>query len=73
MKVLARDNYRCCSCGRPGRLEVDHIVPISKNGSKYALDNLQSLCQSCHREKTEAENPGLAEKRAWMAYLLESE
>ena len=30
--VLDRDNWRCRTCGRPGRLEVDHIVPLAQWG-----------------------------------------
>ena len=76
------DPAKCCMAGEDGRIQsgkmgrkfrLDNTFPFSKNGSKYDLDNLQSLCQSCHRKKTEAENPGLAEKRAWMEFLLESE
>ena len=28
--VLRRDRFRCQSCGRAGRLECDHIVPLDK-------------------------------------------
>jgi len=52
--VLRRDNYRCCICGATSKdgvkLEVDHIIPISKGG-KSTLDNLQTLCERCNRGK----------------------
>lgn len=32
--------------------EVDHIVPISKGGQPFDLENLQGLCCSCHARKT---------------------
>ncbi len=35
--------------------ECDHIIP-STDGGADALDNLQTLCQPCHREKTAYEN-----------------
>lgn len=54
MDVLKRDGYRCRICGRSAndgaRLEVDHIIPISKGG-KTELSNLQTLCWDCNRGK----------------------
>lgn len=55
-KVLERDGYVCQSCGVKStrvddvRFDVDHIVPKSENGS-HALENLQTLCPSCHANK----------------------
>ena len=54
--ILERDRHRCRSCGKAGRLEVDHIIPLSKGGEAWDPDNCQSLCRSCHIEKTAAEN-----------------
>ena len=34
-----------------GRL-VDHIIPIKQGGAPYDLDNLQTLCWSCHSRKS---------------------
>jgi len=52
--VLKRDNYRCCICGRNAKdgvkLEIDHIVPVSKGG-KTVITNLQTLCQDCNQGK----------------------
>lgn len=53
--VLKRDNYRCIICGK-GRydgvkLEVDHIVPVSKGG-KTEISNLQTLCDRCNSGKS---------------------
>ena len=47
-QALRRDQYRCRSCGRPGRLEVHHETPLSSGGAPFDLDNLKSLCRSCH-------------------------
>jgi len=34
--------------------EVDHIIPIKVDwGKRTKLDNLQSLCHSCHAKKSE--------------------
>lgn len=53
--VLRRDNFKCVICGATAsegaKLEVDHIVPISKGG-KTELTNLQTLCKSCNRGKS---------------------
>ena len=54
--VFKRDGYRCRECGRAGRLECDHTVPLHHGGARYALDNLQTLCRNCHVEKTRREN-----------------
>ncbi|MDE0001741.1 MAG: HNH endonuclease [Rhodospirillaceae bacterium] len=57
LKVLDRDDYKCCTCGRRGRrLEVDHIVPMDQGGAPLAMENLQTLCVDCHIVKTAAEN-----------------
>lgn len=54
-RVLARDGFRCRMCGGVGRFEVDHIRPLHLGGGD-GLDNLQTLCRSCHFKKTAAEN-----------------
>lgn len=52
--VLKRDGFRCCVCGATAsdgvKLEVDHIIPVSKGG-KSTMDNLQTLCERCNRGK----------------------
>lgn len=53
--VLQRDQWKCRQCERRGRLEVDHIIPIYKGGSKYDFANLQVLCRDCHFAKSSAE------------------
>lgn len=55
--VLARDGFKCQACGRSPQthdvvLEIDHIIPFSKGGTSD-MDNLQSLCESCNRGKTD--------------------
>lgn len=50
----------CVICESEGRVKscdvVDHIKPIKQGGEMYDLDNLQSLCHSCHNRKTQEEN-----------------
>lgn len=44
-----RDNYRCTKCSKTtGRLIAHHIKPLG-HGGKNELDNLTTLCSSCHR------------------------
>ncbi len=63
LRVLDRDQYRCRTCGaeaRPGQgLHVHHIRPFREYGyvqgkneaylQANVLDNLVTLCPSCHR------------------------
>lgn len=53
-KVLKRDNYRCCICGRDAsdgvKLEIDHTIPKSKGGTNE-IENLKTLCYDCNRGK----------------------
>ena len=52
--VMRRDGFKCCLCGRSVKdgvkLEVDHIIPISKGGNSEYM-NLQTLCRDCNRGK----------------------
>ncbi|WP_078626323.1 HNH endonuclease [Streptomyces sp. NRRL S-241] len=50
-RALVRDGFACVLCGARESLEVDHIIPISKGGT-WVLENAQTLCTSCHWEKT---------------------
>ena len=68
--VLQRDGYRCQSCGKAGRLEVDHVIPLQHGGHPTAPDNLQTLCRQCHIQKTRAENRGESPERdMWDEYI----
>ena len=49
--VLLRDGGRCRKCRRAIKLEMDHIVPVSKGG-KTEESNLQTLCRCCNRAKS---------------------
>ena len=71
--VLERDGWRCRKCGRAGRLEVDHVVPLKRGGDPLALDNLQALCRACHIEKTRRENrrPPTPAEAAWRRLVAE--
>ena len=48
---------KCRFCGSDKRLDVDHIHSRgSRPELKYQLSNLQYLCRSCHRDKTDGKN-----------------
>ena len=55
LRILERDGYRCVHCGdTQGPFEVDHID--NTRGPGYDLDaNKQTLCRTCHWQKTKAE------------------
>ena len=56
--VFARDQWRCVMCDKAGRLECDHISPLQREPGQDVFDpnGLQTLCRSCHIEKTRREN-----------------
>jgi len=56
MAVLERDGFVCRSCGKGGRLEVDHVQPV-RSHPELSFDpaNLQALCTACHTRKTRLE------------------
>lgn len=55
--VLGRDCWKCADCGKyctdKGDAHVDHIEERKANPARaYDIDNLQTLCASCHGRKT---------------------
>lgn len=49
--VFDRDDYTCQYCGlRGGRLECDHVQPLSRGG-RNDQDNLLTACYACNRSK----------------------
>lgn len=74
-RILIRDGYRCRSCGRPGRLEVDHVVPMDRGGAALDPANLQALCTPCHIQKTMRERGGPVdpEREAWRQWLFRAQ
>ncbi len=33
-------------------LNADHIVPVAKGGDMWDMNNIQTLCEGCHKKKT---------------------
>ncbi|MGX5913939.1 HNH endonuclease [Aliidiomarina sp. Khilg15.8] len=56
--VLERDEHLCLSCVAAGiytqGTHVDHIKPKAQGGDD-SMDNLQTLCKTCHEAKTARE------------------
>jgi len=50
--VWQRDQGRCVKCHENKELEFDHIIPIAKGGGSTQR-NLQLLCATCNREKSD--------------------
>lgn len=54
--VLDRDHYVCQYCGRPNSRTVDHVRPVEAfPDDKANIDNLATICRSCHYAKTQWE------------------
>lgn len=51
-RILLRENHTCQKCGCKENLEVDHIIAICNGGEEWDEENLQVLCNSCHKLKT---------------------
>lgn len=52
-EVFKRDSFTCVYCGNTPPavvLELDHIIPVSKNG-KNDIDNYATSCFECNRGK----------------------
>lgn len=52
-RVLVRDDYRCRRCGAFAN-QVDHVIPRSRGGPD-TMANLESLCETHHRAKSNDE------------------
>jgi 5-methylcytosine-specific restriction endonuclease McrA len=40
----------CVVCGSSEKIEVDHILPLSRGGA-HSINNLQPLCRFCNASK----------------------
>lgn len=46
--ALERDGYLCLRCKAAEDLVVHHVVEIAPGMDPYDVENLQTLCRSCH-------------------------
>jgi len=54
-RVLLRDGYQCCDCGRVhASNQIDHDTPLEQGGSNDD-GNLKIRCVDCHAVKTKRE------------------
>lgn len=67
-QVRKRDGYKCTICNSTDRIQVHHIIPYRYSKS-HALNNLITLCRSCHSREEIRVNQACAEglKQRWRA------
>lgn len=62
-KIQLSKNPLCASCLLEGRVvpaeHIDHVFPHRQDGIKFRNNLFQSLCASCHTNKTIEENKGV--------------
>jgi 5-methylcytosine-specific restriction endonuclease McrA len=46
--VHERDEQKCVACGSAENLEAHHIEAV-KDGGLPTLENLETLCEECHK------------------------
>jgi hypothetical protein len=49
-KFIFNRDKKCLKCGRIDKLQIDHIIPVSKGGENK-VSNLQTLCNTCNSIK----------------------
>ncbi len=50
--VWQRDEGRCVRCGGEDDLQFDHVIPVARGGGN-AHTNVQILCGTCNRQKSD--------------------
>nr|WP_278101906.1 HNH endonuclease signature motif containing protein [Microbacterium proteolyticum] len=54
-ETLRRYGDVCIICGRPGSTSADHVIPRSKGGAVYDLDNLGPAHERCNYARQDRE------------------
>jgi 5-methylcytosine-specific restriction endonuclease McrA len=52
--LLKLYDHKCAYCGKPGKLTIDHIIPISRGGLNV-IENIVPACQTCNFSKSASE------------------
>ena len=65
-RAIAKAGRRCTRCGRPGRLEAHHQIPLSTGGA--ADQPLVIVCRECHFAEHHKPDPARA---AWRSFCRE--
>lgn len=54
--IMAERHGLCEECVRQGKIapgsELHHLVALRDGGAKFARDNVELLCKSCHSRET---------------------
>lgn len=65
--VFTRDGHACVVCGSSENLEVDHVEPVRERPDlAFSVDNLQTLCASCHSKKSVEESNRIRKTVRWI-------
>lgn len=54
---LLKVSKRCCFCKvnlNPGNITIEHVIPLSKNGS-WHISNLKLSCEHCNFERLDSD------------------
>lgn len=56
IEIVSKQEMKCNKCNKEDKkkLQIDHIKPLASGGSND-ISNLQALCASCHKIKTQEE------------------
>lgn len=78
--ILERNGYTCqicgsaagedsgCAPGKPCRLQIDHVVPISHGGSDAEV-NLRAVCVYYNKDKANLKTPTSREAVSFMSLI----
>ena len=48
LRAFEERGFRCVKCGKAGRLEAHHVIPVADGGAPMRLTNIVPLCRGCH-------------------------
>ena len=48
--ILKQYDYRCAYCQKPLKLEMDHVIPLSKGGT-HTRETIVPACRACNAKK----------------------